>query len=135
MTRLTAILVAPLFLAACSNQATQGQSSVIGYASVDEARRTLLSKPGVQAREQQGWLIVDDRAEQTVWSFTPAEHQAYPAAVKRIIVQRGSGIYVDMYVLCQAEKAPCDRLVEEFKQLNDDLRRDMQRKATQNRGV
>jgi len=102
---------------------------------VGEARRALLAKPGVQAREQQGWLIVDDRAEQTVWSFTPAGHQAYPAAVKRVIVQRESGIYLDMRVLCQAEKAPCDRLVEEFKQLNDELGRDMRRKATQNKGV
>jgi hypothetical protein len=47
----------------------------------------------------------------------------------------GNAIYVDMHVLCQAEKAPCDRLVEEFKQLNDGMRRDMQRKATQNKGI
>jgi hypothetical protein len=90
----------------------------IGYKSVAEARAALTAIPGVQTSQQNGWLVVIDKASGTVWSFSPPNDQAYPAVVKRQVVQREGRAFIDMHVLCEAPKAACDRLVEDFKALN-----------------
>jgi hypothetical protein len=107
-------LAVPFLLTAVGTAAQDG----IGYPSVDEARRAVTALPGAKVSEHQGWLIVEQIP--TLWSFTPAGHEAYPAAVKRTVVQRDDGrSYIDMKVLCEAPKAACDRLVESFKNLNE----------------
>lgn len=106
----------------------QEQGSSIGYPSVDAARQALLAKPGVRAVEQQGWLIIDDQKELSLWSFTPRSHEAHPAAVKRTILEKDGAIFVQMNVLCGASKEACDRLVAEFNALNDRMRQDIERR-------
>jgi hypothetical protein len=90
----------------------------IGYKTVAEARAALTATPGLEISHPDGWLVVVDRPNGTVWSFTPPDHEAYPAVVKRKVVGREDGTYIDMNVLCQAPKPPCDRLVESFRELN-----------------
>ena len=118
-----AVLCAP---AKAQQSNPSGQSS-IGYPSVAAALAALRAKPDVRIATQGGWTIVDDRADKSIWSFTPAGHPAHPAAVKRTIVEKNGGIYIDMKVLCQASKSECDKLVDEFKVLNEQARKSMQK--------
>lgn len=82
----------------------QNQSSSIGYPSVEAARQALASRPGVRTVEQQGWFIVEDPTDLTIWSFTPAKHEAHPAVVKRTVIQKDGKVVVQMNVLCSASK-------------------------------
>jgi hypothetical protein len=97
-----------------------GQNTT-GYSSVEAALLALRSDPAVVEREQQGWLLFEDRPHFTFWSFAPKEHPAYPSAVKREIVKRDGGMYVTMSVQCGASKEACDQLVREFQQLNEQM--------------
>jgi hypothetical protein len=94
------------------------QSGSIGYASVADALAALRAQPGVTFAAERGWTIATDRAAQAIWSFAPADHAAYPSAVKRQVVDNGGKVSVEMKVLCQASKAACDDLVREFDALN-----------------
>lgn len=100
-----------------------GAQGGIGYASVAEARKAMTALPGAKVSEQQGWLIVEQMP--VMWSFAPAGHEAYPAAVKRTVVQRDGRFDVDMAVLCEAPRPACDRLVEGFKGLNEQMKRSL----------
>ncbi|MDP1963177.1 MAG: hypothetical protein Q8M19_21460 [Reyranella sp.] len=80
-----------------------------------------MALPGAKTSEQQGWLAVEQMP--VMWSFSPTSHEAYPAAVKRTVVQRDGRIDIDMSVLCEAPKPACDRLVESFKGLNEQMKR------------
>ena len=100
-----------------------GAQGGVGYKSVAEARKAVTALPGAKASEQQGWLIVEQMP--VMWSFAPAGHEAYPTAVKRTVVQRDGRIDIDMSVLCEAPKPACDRLVESFKGLNEQMKRSL----------
>ena len=106
---------------------SQVRSSSIGYPSVTAALDALRARKDVTISEQQGWTIVNDPASMTLWSFVPKDNPAYPAAVKRAFVQKGAEVYVNMNVLCQAEQTPCDKLVEDFNVLNQQMREDFER--------
>ena len=69
--------------------------SGIGYPTVAAALAALHSKPEVIFREEDGWIIAEDRSHYTLWSFAPEGDPAYPSAVKRSAVQ-GSGGSVNM---------------------------------------
>ena len=94
--------------------------SVIGYGTVQEALDALKAKPGVQVQitKPDAWTIVNEPSD-VQWSFTPHNHYAYPAVVRRAIkVKADGGVYIEMTGLCEASKAPCDQLMQEFKDLN-----------------
>jgi len=109
------------------NTEAQAQLPSIGYPSVAAALEALRAKSNVKISNEGGWTIVDDRENQTIWSFTSSNHPAHPAAIKRIIVQKGDGIHLEMSALCQAEKPACDKLVAEFQALNDKIRESFSR--------
>ena len=101
----------------------------VGFKTVDEALAFLKTKPTVTftVTKPDGWLIANDTSPFTVWSFTPEGHYAYPAVVKREIKQNDKGgVYIEMTALCQAEKEPCDKLIEEFQSLNNKARDNVQ---------
>jgi hypothetical protein len=98
----------------------------IGYPTVEAAMTDLRSKSGVVFTEQQGWTVAEDRAALTYWSFPPAGNPAYPAAVKRQIVQTSGGVTVEMSVMCGASKAACDDLVRQFQALNARMKASLQ---------
>jgi len=105
---------------------SSGQSS-IGYPSVAAALGALRAKSNVRISVQGGWTIVDDREDRAIWSFTPSNHPAHPAAVKRTVVEKNGAIYIEMNALCQASKSECDKLIAEFKELNEQMRRSMRK--------
>jgi hypothetical protein len=135
------IAVCGLIMVACTSAPTpppaaswtpserQTTETSIGYASVADALTTLRSRGDVDVSEQNGWTIISEPAKQSLWSFTPPNHPAHPAAVRRTVVQQGSTIGVQMSVLCQAERAACDKLVAEFQTLNERMRQDIQRRT------
>jgi hypothetical protein len=96
----------------------EASGSTIGYPTPAAALDDLKRHPGVVIKSQNGWTVADDEAAHTIWSFTPSDHPAYPAVVKRQLVQQGGGIAVKMDVLCNGSKAACDDLVRSFQALN-----------------
>jgi hypothetical protein len=88
---------------------------------VEAALAALRARADVNISEQGGWTIVNDSPNKTIWSFTPPNHPAHPAAVKRVVVEKAGAIYIDMSALCGAEKRACDQLVEDFKALNQKM--------------
>jgi outer membrane phospholipase A len=101
----------------------------VGFKTVNEALAFLKTKSTVTftVTKPDGWLIANDTSPFAVWSFTPEGHYAYPAVVKREVKQNDKGdVYIEMTALCQAEKEPCDRLIEEFQSLNNKVRENAQ---------
>jgi hypothetical protein len=105
-------------------------ASGVGYATVQQAFEALRSDPGAKGGFRDGWLIasVADGENQGVWSFTPKEHPAHPAVVRRIPKEKDGQIYIDMRVLCGADKTAYDQLVEEFKTLNEKMAEDIKKR-------
>ncbi len=99
----------------------EAQSSTIGYPTVDAALEALHAKAGVVFTTRDGWTIANDAAADTLWSFPPPGNPAYPAAVKRQVVEQNGTVSMKMEVLCGATKQACDDLVRSFVQLNDRL--------------
>lgn len=112
--------LAILAVASVSSRATgQTDDSNIGYPSVAAAMQSLRARPDVKIFMQSGWTMAEDRANLTLWSFPPKGDPAYPAAVKRKVVQGVGGISVNLKVLCGGTRAACEKLVEVFTKLND----------------
>jgi hypothetical protein len=103
----------------------------VGYKTVGEALKALKAKPSakVSLTKPDAWTIVTETDTMAQWSFTPPNHYAYPAVVKRVIKQNANGdVYVEMSALCEAKKEPCDKLIEEFKELNERMRESIQKR-------
>jgi hypothetical protein len=100
----------------------QARATGIGYPTPAAALEALRAKPGVDVATRDGWTIVSDPGEKTVWSFTPASHPAYPAVVKRMVVTTPEAIGIRTSVLCGAAPEACTHLVDEFKKLNERMR-------------
>lgn len=121
----TLFLLASLFASADELKPEKG----VGFKTVDEALAFLKTKPTVTftVTKPDDWLIANDTSPFTVWSFTPEGHYAYPAVVKREVKQNAQGgVFIEMTALCQAEKEPCDRLIQEFQNLNNKTRKNVQ---------
>lgn len=108
---------------AVKKQAQTG--SGIGYPSPAAALTALRAKPGVSVKEENGWIIANDPDEKALWTFTTAGHPAHPAAVKRLVIEKDGAAHIQMSVTCGAQKAACDRLVQQFKELNESISRSM----------
>jgi hypothetical protein len=117
-----------VLLAALLPLSTYGQEGV-GYPSVAAALQALKTRNDVRISVQGGWTIADDPRDGSLWSFTPPGHPAHPAVVKRNPAQKDGAMFIQMHALCQAEKAACDKLIEEFQELNRKIAADMQRRS------
>ena len=105
------------------------QPSGIGYPSVAAALADLHSKPEVLFREEGGWIIAEDRARYTLWSFATEGDPAYPSAVKRTAVQEpGGSVTMSMNILCESKQDACDKLVANFNELNERARDSLKNK-------
>jgi hypothetical protein len=91
------------------------KSATIGYPSVAAALADLHANPDVQFRDGQGWTFATDKGHNTVWSFPPEGHLAYPYAVRTVAVDRDGGTGLDVAVLCESTQSACDKLIEDFK--------------------
>lgn len=98
-----------------------------GYETAAAARQSLEARTDVQTHANpQGWWIVEIPTEHRIWAFTSDDHPAHPAAVAREAVNEHGVIRIRMAVLCTASKEACDALVEEFKPLNEEMRKRLQ---------
>jgi hypothetical protein len=107
---------------AISQPLPEASGSTIGFPTVAAALEALRGRPDVRISVQGGWTIADDRANNTVWSFSPEGYPAYPAAVKREITQSNGAIYIKMSILCGGTKVACDKLVIDFQKLNEAMK-------------
>ena|SRR5882724_2114243 len=100
----------------------EAANTEIEYHTVAEALTSLRARDDVTVSTERGWTIITDKKNLTIWSFAPDSHPAYPAVVKRVVRARpGGGSDVNMSVLCEAGKEPCDQLVREFDAMNTRL--------------
>ena len=113
---------------AASPTSPSAATSSIGYATVDEALQSLRAKPGVSitVTTPDSWVIATEPQTYTQWSFTPPGHYAHPTVVRREVKEDRGTVSVTTSALCQAEKSLCDRLIEEFTQLNERMRQSIQ---------
>ena len=102
------------------------QSSELGYQgfntegdSVESTLAKLKNDPEVNIRVSEGWAIATKEGGRIIWSFTPINHPANPSFVKREIVERDGSIYIDTSASCSSTKEICDKLVQDFVDLNN----------------
>lgn len=101
-----------------------------GYPSVAAALEALKARPDVTVTVQDGWTIADDKANSTLWSFTPPGHDAHPAVVRRTVVNQDGQPSIRMHTLCQGRRDACDALTEEFRRVNAALQQALAAPAT-----
>jgi len=118
----TALVFATAHAIAQPSGLPEQAGSAIGYPTVEDALTALRTKPGNEVSVQSGWTVVSEPSARATWSFVPPGHPAYPAVVRRRVITRGAALLIETHVLCQASKAPCDRLVLEFRAMNGAVR-------------
>jgi hypothetical protein len=101
---------------------TSSSSAGVGFRNVSEALAAVRARPGakISVSQPDSWTIITEQDGSVVWSFTPSSHPAHPAVVRRSIVVGDDGLSrIEMASLCQGEKAQCDRLVKDFRDITD----------------
>ncbi|MBO6784343.1 MAG: DUF4019 domain-containing protein [Alphaproteobacteria bacterium] len=111
------------------------QERGIGYASPSDALVALRSREGVVFSDYNGWTIAEDAGRGEIWSFTPPNHPAHPAVVRRTVIEQNGTLSIDMQALCGADKQTCDSLVAEFRKLNEQLRAELSGQQAANPGA
>lgn len=96
---------------------TDGAQGGIIYASVAEAHAALRAKAGVTFSKNGDWTVAND-TDRSIWSFTPSNHYAHPSVGRRQLLQHQGTFFVKTEILCQAQKAACDRLHGDYQQLD-----------------
>lgn len=126
---LSTLIIAPV----CAAQPTRAHAHEGGlpespavnipYKSPAAALAAVRAKPGVVTDEQEEWFVLSDAAENALWSITKPDHFAHPTAVlRRAYVQDGQ-VMIGMDVKCGSAKANCDRVVQQFIELNETMRK------------
>jgi hypothetical protein len=125
---LTSAIALVLVLSATPVRAEE-RSSSIGYASVEDALAALRADPTATESAWDGWALFVRSDGREFWSFTPESHPAHPSAAKRTAYQDDNGAWhVDTRMLCQSTKASCDALMEEYRQLDERMKVNIQRR-------
>src|ERR1700739_4441353 len=73
-----------------------------GYASPGAALEALRADPGVRFETHEGWIVAHDDARSAVWTFAPQGDPAYPAVVRRSLVDRDGRVMVNTAIQCGA---------------------------------
>jgi hypothetical protein len=106
----------------------QENLNAIGYGSVEEALQALRSDPTAKESSQQGWTLFVRSQGMEFWSFTPEHHPAHPSAAKRTAFQDANGAWsVETRLLCQADRASCDALMDDYRVLDVQLRENLRK--------
>jgi len=113
-----------LILLYSNNLLANNITSPIKYSSVENAMNTLKNKKSANTSYQGGWTIISliENNNQVIWFFSPKKHAAYPAVVKKTIIAKGNGLETKIVTLCEAAKPDCDKLIEQFKKINNDYK-------------
>lgn len=91
-------------------------------AALDDLKQQAIKNPSETKVENMpdGWQVVYQKSmeKMIIWSFTPKTENAYPAVVKRQIIEEENKVMIDMSILCQADKKACDELAQTFEKMN-----------------
>lgn len=70
-----------------------------------------------------GWIVGEKRIEggSELWSFVPEAHEAFPAAVQRLITDGDDGLKIEMNIQCDGPQEACDKLDNLFSVMNENL--------------
>jgi hypothetical protein len=117
------VIRTPKDAAAAKARAKLSTSPVIdptlGFDTVAAARASLTARKDVVLKpSDDGWLVVVETEPPAVWSFAPPGHPAYPAVFRRSVVEKDGHLLITTKTLCEAARAPCERLLHEFEELN-----------------
>jgi hypothetical protein len=98
---------------------------VTDFTTVQDAYDALSADPTATQSVYDGWTVFNQKVDgrYIIWSFTPVDHPVHPSAVRREIVKKDGEVYISMDVLCQSSRFDCDQLIEQFKQINQNLQR------------
>ena len=116
---LQALLVWRLVARSCPNYRLPPLPDTLGanieFDTPASAKEAIMSRDGIETRMENGWTIVADSANLTIWSFAPEGEPTYPAVIKRWVVATGpQSSRAHMDILCGAEKPQCDALFDEM---------------------
>jgi hypothetical protein len=115
-----AICVAAIGSLASAHAQTKTAASTdrpIPYSSPAATLAGLRAKNGVVFSENADWLIAKD-SDGANWSFTPSNHPAHPSVGRRKIVEDNGRFYVQTDLMCHAEKPACDKLHQDYVELD-----------------
>jgi Protein of unknown function (DUF4019) len=115
------LLYTALLLTFASIPFAQAADDEISYPTVAAAFDAVKVLPGIKMSAREGWTIVEDDRNKTIWSFTPPKHPAHPAAIRRILVTKDGKVGMSLSALCEASKAACDKMMEDFETLNKEV--------------
>ncbi|HUL66262.1 MAG TPA: hypothetical protein VLW55_16800 [Burkholderiaceae bacterium] len=122
---LSIVIAAPVALFAQTTAdplTTANAPAGVGFKSVADALAALKTRPGakISVSQPDAWTIITEQGGSVVWSFTPTTHPAHPAVVRRSIVVGEDGVpRIEMASLCQGERASCNRLMKDFRDLTE----------------
>ena len=103
----------------------------IEYASPGAALDALRADPAIRFETHEGWVVAHDDAKKAMWTFAPKGDPAYPAVVKRSLVEHDGQVMVATAILCGASKPVCDDFVRKFVRLNQEMARAVQRQQAE----
>jgi len=117
-------IIAALLIFYSQNLLADNSTSPIKYSSVENALNTLTNKSTANTSYQAGWTIISlvENGNHVIWFFSPKKHTAYPAVIKKSIVAKGNGIETKIVTLCEAAKPECDKLINQFKTINNEYK-------------
>ena len=115
--------LAMLGVASVAAAGAQAADAADDYGSVAAILAALQANPDARFEMQDGWTIVTsvERGNPVLWSFTPEGHPAHPAVVKRTALEKKGTGFVELTTFCEGPEAECKVLLEQFKQINQEL--------------
>jgi hypothetical protein len=99
-----------------SQEAIPHYPQVVGFNRATEALAILKSSPENQVRAEPDGRVRVTQPGSIEWVFVPPNHHAYPAGIRREVVQLADGkSHVEVSVLCDASEQECAKLYREMK--------------------
>ena len=82
----------------------------------------LKKNPSAKFNQRSGWSIVSlsEGNGRVIWFFSPKDHDAHPAMMKKTISVKGGHTETVITTLCDAGKKTCDDLIKQFEVINED---------------
>jgi len=122
--RALSVVILLLIILYSNNLFANNRTSTIKYSSVENALHTLKKKSSANTSYQAGWTIISliENGSHVIWFFSPKKHTAYPAVIKKSIIAKGNGIETKIVTLCEAAKPDCDKLIDQFKKINNEYK-------------
>ncbi len=108
----------------------QDSEKLIPFDTVEQVFDAMEANQDAARTDYGGWIIynIKNEGSYTLWSITPEDHPANPTAIRRDVVSLDGVVSIQMATLCQAEKASCETLIEEFREINAGIKERLENK-------